>query len=289
MLRILLSLLLASTVSLRAQDREPAPPLRSGSTVRLVLRAGPSTESMGAVLGMSGDTVRVITPELGLARLPWAAVHRLEIPAPTGRRDLTTAGVVLASGAVAGIVSMLEGEGFIESFVIATIGVTSIALPGYASEPQQWQPLPQNSSSDGMPSVNWRDEPVGARVRISAPGYGLSAATLRLQDFRADTVYLTQPGELMPLPVGEITSLELSLGRNTRRGVLLGRGIGAIGGGLYGGAIFALAGGYGIILAPVGVAVGLGIGGGIGAVAGYLLAPRQWTSVPVSSRSGSMR
>ena len=288
MLRILLSLLLASTVSLGAQNREPAPPLRSGSTVRLVLRAGPSTGSTGAVLGMSGDTVRVITPELGLARLPLAAVHRLEIPAPTGRRDLTTAGVVLASGAVAGIVSMLEGEGFIESFVIATIGVTAIALPEYASEPQQWQPLPKNSS-DGIPSVNWRDEPLGARVRISAPGHGLSAATLRLQDFRADTVYLTQTGELMPLPVGEITSLELSLGRNTRRGVLLGRGIGAIGGGLYGGAIFALAGGYGIILAPVGVAVGLGIGGGIGAAAGYLLAPRKWTSVPVSSRSGSMR
>ncbi len=286
MFRILLSVLLLSTRGLGAQAPEPPPSPGSGSLVRLVLHSGPSTGFTGAVLGVSGDTLRVVAPELGLAQVPLVAVQRLDVPASTARRDLTAAGVVLASGAVAGIVSMLEGEGFIESFVAATIGVTFIALPEHVSEPRQWQTLPGNPSG-GMPPVSWRDEPGGALVRVSAPGQGFSSATLRLRDFRADTVYLTRAGQLTPVPTGEITRLELSMGRNTRCGVAWGRGVGAIAGGLYGGALLVRAGGYGVLLAPLGVASGLGIGGGIGAIAGYLLAPREWASVPVSGRTAS--
>lgn len=285
MSRILLGFLLISVVPLRAQSPEPVTLLRSGSTVRLILHSGPPTGSTGAILGMSGDTLRVATPEFGLAELPLAAVRRLEVPAPTARRAHTAGGAVLAISAGAGILSMLEGEGFIATFLGSTLMLTSIALPGYASEPRQWRPVVGDSSS-GLTGLDRQDEPLGARVRVSAPGQGFRAAKLRLQDFRADTVYFTQAGELTPLrlPVGEITSLELSIGRNTGHGTVLGRNVGAIVGGLYGAALFARQGGYVVLLAPVGAGIGIGLGGGIGAVAGYLLAPREWVNVPVTSR-----
>jgi hypothetical protein len=180
---------------------------------------------------------------------------------------------------------VLEGDGFIETFMGSTLLLTSIALPGYASEPRLWRAVIGDSSS-GFTWADRQGEPLGARVRVTAPEQGFRAAALRLQDFRADTVYFAQGGELTPLrlPVAEITSLELSIGRNTGYGTVLGRNVGAIVGGLCGAALFAREGGYAVLLAPVGAGIGIGLGGGIGAVVGYLLAPREWVNVPITSR-----
>ncbi|MBW3631307.1 MAG: hypothetical protein KY464_18745 [Gemmatimonadetes bacterium] len=123
-------------------------------------------------------------------------------------------------------------------------------------------------------------------MRLSAPGLGFSDVELRLQDFQADTLFFTEGGIVPSLPLGEITSLELSLGHDRRRGVRVGSAIGAIAAIAYGGSVYLRAGGDPIVLLPV-VVIGFGLGGGFGGLAGYLLAPRHWQRVPLSGSAPS--
>jgi hypothetical protein len=268
MFRILSVLLLVASVPLAAQSPGSGPLLRSGSTVRLILRAGPDSGYIGSVLARSGDSVRVITPELGLAEVALEDVDRFEVE--SSNKTGLLVGLTAAGGAVAGIV---QGTGVVESLLLGTVFAAVAVLPGAASEPRRWRRVD--------PEVSWRAEPVGARVRLSAPGAGFSNVELRLQDFQADTLFFKEGGIVPSLPLGEITSLELSLGHNRRRGVAVGSAIGAIGGILYLGSVYLRAGGEPIVLLPV-VAIGVGLGGGFGGMAGYLLAPRHWQRVPLS-------
>lgn len=261
-------LLLAAPLG--AQARDPGPALRSGSTVRLLLDSGPST---GVLLGIGGDTLRVITPELGLARVPLTEVTGVEIPTSAALR---TGALVAATAVGGGVVGMLQGESFIESMLLGTAAAVVVVLPASASELRRWRRV--------SPPLGWRDEPIGALVRVSAPGF--SGARLRLHDFRGDTAYFGAAG---PLRIGEITSLELSVGRDRRRGVARGSALGGIAGVLYGIAVFAREGGDPILLLPL-VAIGSGVGGAVGGLGGYLLAPRHWDVVPLAPperRSGN--
>jgi|GEM_PF-3202442 len=258
MRHILLSFLLLLAAPLGAQTGDPA--LRSGSTVRLLLSSRPS---VGALLGIGGDTLRVITPELGLARVPLAEVAGVEVP--TTRKTGVLLGGTALGGAAAG---MIQGEGFIESVLLGTALAAVVVLPASASEAREWRRV-------ALPP-RWRDEPAGARVRVSAPGF--TAAELRLRDFRGDSAYFVDAGAFR---VSEITSLELSVGRNRRRGVAWGSTLGAVAGVLYGVAVYSREGGEPILLLPL-LAIGSGVGGGIGGLGGYLLAPRRWDVVPLA-------
>jgi hypothetical protein len=270
MIRVLSVFLLVVSVPLAAQSPGPAPSLRNGSTVRLILRAGPDTGHIGAVLARSGDTLRVITPELGLAQVALEDVARLDVESSAALRTGVLVGASAAAGAVSGVV---QGLSVGESLFLGAVTASVFVLPGTASEPRRWRRVD--------PAASWRAEPVGARVRLSAPGPGFSGVELRLQDFRADTLFFIEGGIVPRLALGEVTSLELSLGHHRRRGVAVGSAIGAIAGVLYGGSVYLRAGGEPIVLLPV-LAIGMGVGGGVGGLAGYLLAPRHWQTVPLS-------
>lgn len=79
MIRILLVSLLLAAGPLAAQ-RSPAdvPPLRSGSRVRVFMEADSARGADGLVLSGTRDTLLLVSPALGLARLPAGDIHRLE-------------------------------------------------------------------------------------------------------------------------------------------------------------------------------------------------------------------
>lgn len=272
MFRVLLIFLLASAAPLAAplaaQSADSASMLRSGSTVRLLLRGGPTRESVGAVLGRSGDTLRVITPELGLAEVSLDDLAGLEVPASTARQTAIIAGASAAAGVVAGLV---QGEGVVESVVLGSALAAVIVIPAGASERRRWRPID--------PAAGWRAEPAGARVRVSAPELGLDRAELLLHDFLAGTLHLDDGGALKPSPIDQVTSLELSIGRDRRRGVRIGTAVGALAGITYGIAR-AVDEGAAVAIIPIAF-VGFTVGGGLGGFTGFLLAPREWRRIPL--------
>jgi len=268
MFRVLLILLLVYAAPLAAQSAGSASKLGSGSTVRLLLRDGPSRESVGAVVGRSGDTLRVITPELGLAEVALDDLAGLDVPASTTRQTA----IILAGSAAAGVViGLVQGEGVVESVVVGSALAAVVVIPAGASERRYWRPLD--------PAAGWRDEPLGARVRVSAPELGLDGADLLLHDFRADTLYLDDRGVMKPSPIAQVTSLELSIGRDRRRGVRIGTAVGAIATITYAIARAVDEGGA-VALIPV-TFVAFTVGGSLGGFGGFLLAPREWRRIPL--------
>jgi hypothetical protein len=265
-----LTLLLLSAAPLVAQSADSASMLRSGSTVRLLLRDGPSSGSVGAVLARSGDTLRVITPELGLAEVALDDLAGLEVPSSIANK---TAIVVAGSAAAGMVVGLVQGESVVRSLLLGTALAAVVVIPASASERRRWKPVD--------PAAGWRDDPAGARVRVSAPELGFDRAELLLHDFRTGTLYLEDGGVMKPSPAAQVTSLELSVGRDRRRGVRIGTVVGAIAAITYGIAQTADEGGS-IILIPVAI-VGFAVGGSVGGFGGFLLAPREWRRIPLSS------
>jgi hypothetical protein len=270
MFRVPLIFLLASAAPLAAQPADSASMLRSGSTVRLLLRDRPSSGSVGAVLGRSGDTLRVITPEFGLAQVALDDLASLEVPASDAGK---TAIVVAGSAAGGVVVGLLQGESFIRSLVLGSALAAVVVIPAGASERRRWRAVDA--------AAPWRDAPVGARVRVSAPELGFENAQLLLHDFRADSLYLQDHGVMKPSAVSEVTRLELSVGRDRRRGVRIGTAVGAIAAVGYGVAR-TIEEGEGVALIPVAF-VSFMIGGSVGGFAGFLLAPRDWRKIPLST------
>ena len=270
MFRVLPIFLAVFAAPLAAQPADSASMLRSGSTVRLLLRDGPSSGSVGAVLGRSGDTLRVITPELGLAEVALDDLAALEVPSSTAKQTAIIFAGSVAAGVVVGLV---QGESVAKSLVLGTAVAAVVVIPAGAAERRRWRPVD--------PSVGWSAEPGGARVRVSAPELGLDDAELLLQDFRAGTLYLDDRGVMKPSPVAQVTSLELSLGRDRRRGVRIGTAVGALAAITYGVAR-AVDEGQAVALIPVAL-VGFTVGGSVGGFAGFLLAPREWRKIPLSA------
>ena len=273
MLRILLIWLSITALPLAAQARDSTARLRSGSTVRLVLRSAPLAEHVGAILGRSGDSLRVIGAGLGLARVAIADVERLDAESSLAS---STAIVIAASAAAGTAIGVAQGEGFLESLALGTATAVVFAVPGNASD-RNWRRVD--------PAAPWRNDPVGARVRVSAPGLGFADAELRLLDFRSGTLYFREGDALTASPVGEITKLELSLGHQRRRGARIGSVIGGIAGMLYAGSFAFQPGAERVGLLPA-VFIGFGAGSSVGAFGGYVLAPREWKTVPLGAGEG---
>jgi hypothetical protein len=277
MFRILLAFFFVSAAPLAAQSTDSAEVLRSGSTVRLHLRDAPLFGSVGAVLAKSGDTLRVITPELGLAEVAVEDVERLEVPSSIATKTFI---LIAASAAAGAAVGLVQGEGIVESLAVGTAMAVVIALPATASERRRWRPID--------PAAPWRGDAGGARVRVSAPALGFDDAELVLHDFRGGTLYLRDGQVPKPAPVAQVTRLELSIGRDRRRGVKIGSAAGAIAGLLYGINRATGEGGEPISLLPV-MAIGFWAGGSVGGLGGFLLAPREWRRIPLPDPSPPLR
>lgn len=248
---LLLALLLGSAVPLAAQEN-------GGRVVRV--QVGP-LEPTGTLLRVRGDTLRIVSPELGLAEIPQSALTRLEVQASDALR---LGIVVMASAVVGGAVGAAQGEDVVQSTVLGAAVVSMVGLPGGPT--WRWRTVVRLDTA-------WSG---GATVRVSAPGHGLSAAVLTLQDFRADTLLINGTA---PLPRAEVARLELNLGRDYRRGAATGRKVGALAGFL-GATALVLREGNTLVLFPVS-AIGAGVGATVGGAAGHLLAPRVWKTVPL--------
>lgn len=274
MIRVLLILLLVAASPLAAQSRDSARLLGSGSTVRLVLRSAP-TEYVGAILGRSADSLRLIGAELGLARVAIADVERLDAEVSQTTKDAIVVAGSAAGGAAAGV---LQGDGVVESLVAGTVLGVVLALAATASERREWRRVD--------PAARLRGDSMGALVRVSAPGLGFDRAPLRLLDFRSGTLYFREGDALVASRVEDITRLELSLGHARRRGVRLGYTAGALAGLLYGGSLALRENGQPLAFLPF-MIFGLGAGGSVGGLAGYLLAAREWQPVPLRAPGGT--
>ncbi|HEV3051839.1 MAG TPA: hypothetical protein VGX50_16145 [Longimicrobium sp.] len=131
----------------------------------------------------------------------------------------------------------------------------------------------------GLPEVQQTPGLPGAPVRIMAGAQPRSVQ--RLHGFTVDSLYLFREGRSTAVARADIRSLQVSMQRDRRRGVMLGAPIGAVAGGVV--ALNALQnadeGSY--LSIPSGAVFGGGLGWLLGAAAGWVFAPRKWEPVPV--------
>ncbi len=276
MLRILLCSALLAASPLAAQSADDPRPLQSGSRVRVFLDSGPAAGSAAVLVSGDIDTLNVVSPALGLARLPLADVRRLESAAPSRSALWTYALGIAGISGLAGAGAEAGGEEFVPAFMNTAIILSLAAGVAYAL-----QGPPQRAASvdvsRSVPGGRVGPGP-GALVRISTPAR--EGAVHRLQDFSADSLYLAADGGLTPLPRAQVTGLQVSLGRARRRGARAGLRIGAVAGGVLAGVGMASLGDFGLLMAPFGLVGGGLLGGGVGAAAGHIFAPPAWSEVP---------
>jgi hypothetical protein len=278
MLRLLLALLLVGPGTLSAQAAEKRPPLRSGTAVRVFVRDGPAGGARGVVVSGGADTLRVISPALGLAQLPADTFQRLETIGASGGRKWKYVAGVLAARALAGAGGGSGGEDFFPMFMNGLIVSSAVAGAVYVlgSSGQRASTI---DLTQGLPPVP-RTAGDGVPVRIAFAGTP-ARVDYRLRDFTADSVYLASEGALTSLPRAQVTSLQVSMGRDRRRGARRGALIGGVAGGLLAGGALASLGDSGVLFSPFAVVGGGVLGAGLGVPVGSALAPRAWSDVPV--------
>lgn len=279
MLRLLLLSLLVCAAPLAAQAVERPAALRSGTPVRVFLPGGPPDGRPAVLVGSRADTLLVASPALGLAHLSAGEMERLETAgAPGGRIGTYVIRVLALSGA---LVILAGGEPlsmFMNGVVIFGIG-GGIA---YALEPPR-RPIVVDPAH-GLPEVLQNPARPGVPARVATASQ--PRTTYLLHDFSPDSVYLFAEGRSIPLARAEIRSLQVSPGRDRRRGARLGGQLGALAGAVAG-ALWAFdpdGGAWVLVAAPVPVLVGGLFGWAVGAPAGWALAPRRWMDVPVLPR-----
>ena len=275
MLRILLAVLLLCPAALAAQAADGLPTLRSGTPVRVFVRGGTPGGDPAVLVSGSADSLRVISPALGLARLAADDVQRLETAGSAGGRKWKYVAGVLAAGALAGAGGAGAGEEFFPMFMNGVIvsGAVAGAMYVLGSGGQRAVSI---DPARGFPVVR---EDAGVPVRIATAGQPL--ADHRLRGFTADSVYLVSAGTAAPLARAQITSLQVSLGRDRGRGARRGAVIGALAGGVLAGGALASLGDWGVLMSPFAVLGGGLLGAGLGVPVGSALAPHRWADVPV--------
>lgn len=278
MLRILLLVLLLCPGTLAAQTADGRPTLRSGTPVRVFLRDGPASGAPAVLVSGSAEGLDVISPALGLARLAGDDVQRLETVGSSGGRKWKYVAGVLAAGALAGAGGASGGEEFLPMFMNGVIfsGAVAGAMYVLGSGGQRAATV---DLARGLPAVR-RTDGDGVPVRISSvavPG----RVDHRLRGFTADSVYLVSSGTTAPLARAQITSLQVSMGRDRGRGARRGALIGGVAGGVLAGAALASLGDWGVLMSPFAVLGGGLLGAGLGVPVGSALAPRRWTDVPL--------
>lgn len=277
-LSLLPCLALLAALPLAAQaPAEEARPVTSGARVTVTLRAGDGERIPGIVVSASGDTLRVVSPEIGLAELPFGEIGELQAPGSSRGEMLKYAAAIAGVSAGAGLGSVAGGDEFLPAFMNTAIVLAAMGGVLYAREGPPRAPTAVDLSN-GLPGGGVQPGR-GALVRITTPT--LPRTAHRLFDFTADTLYLAAPDGRAPLPRAELTGLQVSLGRDWDRGFRTGTRIGAIGGGLLLGGGMALQGGWGLLLSPFGFGMGMMFGGTVGGFAGHIFAPHAWSDVPL--------
>jgi len=176
---------------------------------------------------------------------------------------------------------MFAGAGGDEIFPMFMNGLVAFSIIGgiaYAIQGPERRPV---SIDPRGPFVVVPQEPGASRIPVRVSTTALPLAEHRLHDFTADSIFLIADGTLTPLPRAEITSLQVSLGRDRRLGRRRGMLIGAVAGGVLAGGAMASLGDWGLLLSPFGVVVGGSLGLGVGGPIGWAFAPRTWSDVPV--------
>lgn len=278
MRHLLLACLLLCTAPLAAQTADGRASVPSGAGVRVFLPGGVPGGVAGMLVGATGDTLRVISPALGLARLPADSIQRLEV---AGRRAGTAwkyPAMVLGLAAGAGAGAQAGGDDFFPMFMNGLVAFSIIGGIAYAIQGPERRPAAIDPRA-GLVVVPGAPEAARIPVRVSTAS--LPLAEHRLHDFTADSLYLFANGTLTPLPRVEITSLQVSLGRDRRLGRRRGMLIGAVAGGALAGGAMASLGDWGLLMSPFGVVAGGAVGLGVGGPVGWALAPRAWSDVPV--------
>jgi hypothetical protein len=275
MLRLFVFALLAWPLAAPAQDPVT---LRSGTPVRVILPGGPPDGAPGVLVDRRGDTLLVAAPALGLAHLSADEIQRLETIGPARGKVGTYAIRVLA---LSGALAVLAGG---EPFPMFMNGVVIFGAGGaiaYALQPPRRAVV--IDPAHGLPAVVQDPALPGVPVRISTESRTLTAQ--RMHGFSADSVYLFAEGRSTPVARAKILSLQVSTGRDRRRGARLGGRIGAAAGAAAG-AGWALQSDseFRFAAAPAPAIVGAFIGLVVGAPAGWALAPRRWVDVPAGPR-----
>jgi hypothetical protein len=276
-IRILLISLLVGAAPVAAQrPAADVPPLRSGTPVRVFLEPGSGDGAEGVALRGTRDTLVLVSPALGLVRLPAAAIQRLETTGGRGPAWRYPAYVLLLS---AGVGLMSPPEDFFPMFMNGLIifGVGG----GVAYMLQPPRRALSIDPSRGLPEIHQDPARPGVPVRISTTTRWLTPDLLH--DFSADSVYLFSSGVSTPVARVEILRLQVSVRRDRGRGARIGGRVGALAGALVGTGWVVLGSDseWRFAVAPAATLVGAGFGWAVGTPAGWALAPRRWQGVPL--------
>jgi hypothetical protein len=276
--RFFLVVLLLCAGPLAAQPANGPATIPSGTAVRVFLPGGPAAGTRGLVVSGTAESLRVVSPALGLAQLPADSIRRLETVGASGSRKWKFAAGVLVVGVLAGIGGASGGEDFFPMFMNGLIFSGAVAGAAYALG-SPGQRAVAIDPARGLPAVR-HDAGSGAPVRISTVG-APARVEYRLRDFTPDSLYLFSGDAFTPLPRAQIATLQVSMGRNRGVGARRGALIGALAGAVLAGGSTASLGDWGKLASPFAAVVGAALGGGIGLPVGSALAPRDWTDVPL--------
>lgn len=276
-IRISLIFLLVAAAPLAAQrPTADVPPLRSGTAVRVFLEPGSRDGVAGVAVRGTGDTLVLVSPTLGLVRLPAEAIQRLETAGGRGSAWRYPAYVLLLS---AGVGLMGPSEDFFPMFMngLIVFGVGG----GIAYMLQPPRRALSIDPSQGLPEIRQDPDRPGVPVRISTASRPLTPDLLH--DFSADSVYLFSAGTPTPVARVEIRELQVSMGRDRRRGARIGGRVGALAGAVVGTgwAVREAGSDWGLVVAPAVALVGAGFGWAVGTPTGWALAPQRWEEVPL--------
>jgi len=278
MIYLLLCAALLAATPAAAQARDEPRPLTGAARVTLYLREGDGAGVPGIIVGARGDTLRIVSPALGLAQVPAGSIARLEVPGSPRGELLRYAFLIVGVSAGAGLGSVAGDEDFVPTFMNTLIFLSAVGGVMYAREGTPRAPEPLDLSR-GLPGGTVQPGR-GAAVRFATAGRPLTRG--RLTDFDADSLSL-RGGDAPPrLPRAELTRLQVSLGPDRARGRRIGGVVGAVGGGLLLGGVLASRGGWGLVVAPAGAVVGGLFGGALGTGAGHVFAPPAWSNVPLT-------
>lgn len=274
---LLLCAALLAAAPAPAQARNEPRPITSGSPVTLYLHEGNQGAIAGIVVG-GGDTLRIVSPGMGLAQVPTDAIARLDAPGSPRGELLKNAFAIVGVSAGSGLGAVAGDGEFVPAFMNTLIFLSAVGGVMYVREGPPRMPEALDVSR-GLPGGAVQPGR-GAAVRFSTADRPLARA--RLTDFTADSLFL-RGGDAPPrLPRAEVTRLQVSLAPDRERGTRIGAMVGRVGGGLLVGGALASRGGWGLMLAPVGAGIGALLGGTAGWGAGYVFAPPAWSEVPIT-------
>lgn len=277
MRRLLTFALLLCAAPLAAQTADGPATVKAGAEVRIFLPSGNPQGTPAMLVGGTPDTLRVVSPALGLAMLPADGIQRLEVAGPRAGTEWKYAAMIVGSAAGAGAGAAAGGDEFFPMFMNGLIAFTIIGGIAYAIQGPDRRPV----AVDPRAGLVIAADPGGPRIPVRIVTAGLPRTERRLQDFTADSLFLVADGSLLRLARPEVTSLQVSLGRDRRRGRRRGMLIGGVAGGLLAAGGMASLGDWGLLMSPFGFVAGGAVGVGVGGPVGWALAPRGWSEVPL--------